>query len=118
MMARDVLQKSGMTGLMRRLTFVVALCASLTAVGANAQPGGAAEPERGTRALGNVGPDDKAPTAPDTDVGDRPRQTTIPNPDDATRHEPDTHGGSMPPVDHAGPTHPPGPGGAKSKDAP
>ena len=57
-------------------------------------------------------------SAPETDVGERPTRPTTPDPEDATRHEPDTHGGSMPPAEHTGPTHPPGPAGAKTKDAP
>lgn len=104
---------------MGRLTYVAAVCGVLaTTVPVAAQLGGVAEPERGTRALGDVDGDHAQP-APETDVGERPVRPTAPGPDDATRHRPDTHGGSMPPAERTAPTHPPGaPGGAKTKDAP
>jgi hypothetical protein len=103
---------------MTRLTFIVALCVTIASSSpAFAQPGGVAEPDRGTRTMGDVKPNDAEP-APETDVGERPTRPTTPAPDDATRHDPGTHGGSMPPSQHTGPTHPPGPGGMKQKDAP
>src|SRR4051812_41623856 len=103
---------------MKRLTYAVAVCMLLAStITADAQPGGVAEPERGTRTLGDVDREQAAP-APETDVGERPTRPTTPDPEDATRHEPDPHGGSMPPAEHTGPTHPPGPAGAKTKDAP
>lgn len=61
---------------------------------------------------------DRSLLAPETDVGRRPVPPTTPGPDDATRHEPGTHGGSMPPADRTAPTHAPASGGAKTKDAP
>lgn len=103
---------------MRRFVHAVALLAVVAlAPPAGAQPGGVAEPDRGTRALGDVEPDPGKP-APETDVGERPTRPTTPDPGDATRHEPDTHGDAMPPTRGTGPTHPPGPGGTKTKDAP
>lgn len=103
-----------MTTLMR----AAALCVLIgLPAAAPAQPGGVADPGRGTRELGDVDAEPGQP-APEDDVGDRPTRRTPPDPDDATRHAPDTHGGSMPPTQHTGPTHPPGAGGARQKDAP
>ncbi len=100
---------------MRSLLLAVALAVTIAPVAA--QPDGVAEPERGTRRLGDVEPDPGRP-APEVDVGERRTRPSTPDPDDATRHEPDMHGGSMPPMGNTGPTHPPGPGDAKTKDAP
>ncbi|HEV7732770.1 MAG TPA: hypothetical protein VGR62_11435 [Candidatus Binatia bacterium] len=77
----------------------------LAAAPARAQPGGVAEPERGTRGLNDLEGHGDRP-APEKDVGTRP---TIPEPGDATRHEPDGLGGATPPtMPRTGSTHPPG----------
>jgi hypothetical protein len=98
------------------ITAVALLVLGAIVAPAGAQPDGVAEPERGTRRLGDVEPAPGVP-APEVDVGEGRTRPTTPAPDDATRHEPDTHGGSMPPTRSTGPTHPPGPGGATTKDA-
>jgi hypothetical protein len=102
---------------MRPLITAVALGALVAIVApAGAQPDGVAEPERGTPRPGVVTPGAGEP-APDVDVGERRTRPTTPDPDDATRHEPDTHGGSMPPTGNSGPTHPPGSGDTRTEDA-
>ncbi len=91
---------------MRRRTLMMALAfgSVLLSAPVRAQPGGVAEPERGTRALDDLDGSGDRP-APEKDVGTRP---TIPDPDDATRHEPDGLGGATPPMPRTGSTHPPG----------
>lgn len=91
--------------------WITVTCAAtmLLATIARAEPGGVAEPERGTRTMGDV--DGDAGRRPPDSEAASPRPAP-PDPDEPTRHEPGTHGGSMPgampTMPRTGPTHPPG----------